>query len=173
MPVVGKMAEEAAPDRVVTHVLDDATPVRVGVRLLQLLNGCIGKAFQQKSFDLVIPFGVHNRFSTAYPKQVRVTQNANAKTRAEPASSRRLDALSLRFTPPSHWVQSARVGSEISLGVVFGARLRHTRAGRLPAELFGFIQLFRRVFGWDNDELHFVLHSQTVELLDLAWSREL
>src|SRR5215472_12790912 len=41
--VVREKAKEAAPKRVVTHVLDDTTPVRIGVCVTQLLRAALGK----------------------------------------------------------------------------------------------------------------------------------
>jgi hypothetical protein len=59
--VVRKVAKEAASERVITHVLDDTTPVRIGLSLSQLVGGSVRKAFKQKRLDLVIPFGVDDR----------------------------------------------------------------------------------------------------------------
>src|SRR5215471_6127552 len=77
--VVSKMAEEAASERVVTHVLDDTARVRIRVGTTQLLEGRVGKAFKQKRLDLVIPLGVNDRFI----RQHRVPQGwaGNAQCR--------------------------------------------------------------------------------------------
>ena len=61
-----EITEEAAPKGVVTHVLDNTTPVRVGLRPAQLVGGSVGKAFKQNRLDLIIPFRVDDRLIRQY-----------------------------------------------------------------------------------------------------------
>jgi hypothetical protein len=57
-----EIAEEAAAERIIPHVLKDAASVSVGVSLLQVLRRRAGESFQQQFLDGGIPNGGNDRF---------------------------------------------------------------------------------------------------------------
>ncbi len=75
-----EVAEEGAPKRVVTHVLNHATPVGIGMSLPQLFRGGVGKSFEQERLDVVNPLGVDDRFVSKY----RVPKRRKGKAERTP-----------------------------------------------------------------------------------------
>ena len=60
--VMGEIAEKAAAERIISHILNDAAPIRVSVRLLQLLRRRSGKPFEKQFLEGSIPDRIDDRF---------------------------------------------------------------------------------------------------------------
>src|SRR5438067_1419317 len=60
--VMDEIAEKAASERVIAHVLDKAAAVGVRVRGAQILSGCAGVLPQEHRSDLVSPQQINNLF---------------------------------------------------------------------------------------------------------------
>ncbi len=60
--VMREIAEKVAAERIISQVLNDATPIRVGVRLLQLLPSGAGKSFEKLFLEGSIPNRINDRF---------------------------------------------------------------------------------------------------------------
>lgn len=60
--VVHEIANFLVAERIVAHVLNDATAIGVSVGFFELLRSQVGKFLQEKRLDLVFPGHVHDFF---------------------------------------------------------------------------------------------------------------
>ena len=60
--VMREIAEKAAAERIISHVLNDAAPIRVGVRLLQLFRGRVGESLEKQLLKGSVPDRIYDRF---------------------------------------------------------------------------------------------------------------
>ena len=58
--VMDQVAEFSAAERIVAEILDDGAPVRVGMRLPQLVLRKSRESFEQKRLDLIGPEQVYD-----------------------------------------------------------------------------------------------------------------
>ena len=82
--IVSQIAKSARRERNVTHVLRQASAVRIGVGLLELLLGGVRKSLQQKGTDVRLPSGIDDRLMSqnrvGMPKPGRQEQDPRAKS---------------------------------------------------------------------------------------------
>ena len=81
--VMREIAEKAAAERIISQVLNDAATVGVGVRLLQLLRGCVGKSFEEQFLEGGIPHGIDDGF--VGENRIAVRQRAREHGRKDQA----------------------------------------------------------------------------------------
>src|ERR1051326_1892751 len=62
--VVHQVAEELAAERVVAHVLNDASTVGIGMRLYQISGRGARESTQKQRLQTGVPRGINNRFMT-------------------------------------------------------------------------------------------------------------